>query len=309
MTSPMDRRAFVTGLGAVLAAPRAVDAQQTKKIPRVGVLADQSPNDSPAPPILTLRQGLRDLGYVEGQDIAIEWRWAHGRLERLPELAAELVKLEVDIIVAATVPDVQAAQEATSTIPIVMGFASDPVAYGLVASLARPGGNVTGIAEQYADLAPKWLELLGGVVPQVSRVGVLVTAPFWPTEGPYWAALQQAAKTMRVTLHRVEVREPSAFENAFAAMTQEHVQALMVLPHPLVFRHRTAWSPLLLSVTCLRSGGPSENVWTLAGSWRMGQACVTCTGAPLISWTESSKARSPATSQSSNRRSSSWSST
>jgi len=115
-------------LGALIVAPLAAAGQQTRKIPRVGVLGGQSPEDSPAPPILALRQGLRELGYVEGQNIAIEWRWAHGKLERFPDLAAELVKLGVDIIVAATVPGVQAAQRATRTIPIVMGFVSDPVA-------------------------------------------------------------------------------------------------------------------------------------------------------------------------------------
>ena len=115
----------------------------------------------------------------------------------------------------------------------------DAVGLGLVASLARPGGNLTGLSEQYADLVLKWLELLKEAVPQASRVGVLTLSTLWPVQSEPWQALQQAAQTMRVTLHRVEVREPSDFERAFAGMPQEHVEALLVLPHPLVLRHRT----------------------------------------------------------------------
>ena len=183
----------VTGLAVVLivglfAAPFAIEAQQTRKIPRVGVLGGQSPNDSPAPPILALRQGLRELGYVEGQNIAIEWRWAHGKLERFPDLAAELVKLEVDIIVAATLPGVEAAQKATRTIPIVMGFVSDPVAYGLVASLARPGGNVTGLSGISLETAGKQLALLKEMVPKDSEM----------SQGPYASTMQDTLSTALV---------------------------------------------------------------------------------------------------------------
>ena len=120
-----------------------------------------------------------------------------------------------------------------------MAGVGDAVSLGLVASLARPGGNLTGPSEQYADLALKWLELLKEAVPQASRVGVLTLSTLWPVQSEPWQALQQAAQTMRVTLHRVEVREPSDFERAFAGMPQEHVEALLVLPHPLVLRHRT----------------------------------------------------------------------
>jgi putative ABC transport system substrate-binding protein len=115
----------------------------------------------------------------------------------------------------------------------------DAVGLGLVASLARPGGNITGLSEQYSDLGLKWLELLKEVLPQVSRVGALTMSTLWPVQGESWKALQQAAKTMNVTLHRVEVREPSEFESAFAGMTPEHVEALLMLPHPIFFRHRT----------------------------------------------------------------------
>ena len=185
------------------------------------------------------RQGLRERGWVEGQNIAIEYRWAEGKVDRLPALAAELVQLKVDVIIAGSPLTARAAKHATSELPIVIVGSGDAAGFGFIASLARPGGNITGLSEQYSDLAPKWLELLKEVVPQVSRVGALTMSPLWPVQSEPWKALQQAAKTMRVTLHRVEVREPSAFESAFAGMPQEHVEALLVLPHPLVFQHRT----------------------------------------------------------------------
>jgi putative ABC transport system substrate-binding protein len=167
----IDRRRFLLiSLASAFAARLAVEAQQTRKVPRVGVLGGQSPEISP--PILALREGLRDLGYVEGQTIAIEWRWAQGKNERYPDLAAELVKLKVDIIVAPTSPGAQAAQRATRTIPIVMGFVSDPVALGLVANLAHPGGNITGLAVPTPEMAGKRLQLLREVAPTLARIAV-----------------------------------------------------------------------------------------------------------------------------------------
>src|SRR5262249_46712860 len=145
----------------MVATPLAAEAQLTKKVPRVGVLAGQTPEASP--PILALRQGLRELGYVEGQNIAIEWRWAHGKNERFADLAAELVQLKVDVIVAATDPAVQAAQKATRTIPVVMAFPTDPLAFGFVDTLARPSGNITGLsAQSSSEITGKRLQLLSG---------------------------------------------------------------------------------------------------------------------------------------------------
>src|ERR671922_2988689 len=172
------------------------------------------------------RQGLRERGWVEGQNIAIEYRWAEGKVDRLPTLAAELVQLKVDVIIAGSPLTARAAKHATSELPIVIVGSGDAAGFGFIASLARPGGNITGLSAQYSDLAPKWLELLKEVVPQVSRVGALTMSPLWPVQSEPWKALQQAAKTIGVTLHRVEVREPSAFESAFAGMPQEHVEAL-----------------------------------------------------------------------------------
>ena len=223
---------------ALLAVPRPPLAQPPAKVPRLGVLllgtaaGYQSLLDA-------FRQGLRALGWVDGQNIAIEARYAEGDPARLAALAAEFVRLKVDVLVAGNPLAAQAAQHATTELPIVMVAVGDAVGLGLVASLARPGGNLTGLSEEYADLVLKWLELLKEAVPQASRVGVLTMSTLWPVQSAPWQALQQAAQTMRVTLHRVEVRDPSGFARAFAGMTQEHVEALLVLPHPLVFQHLT----------------------------------------------------------------------
>jgi len=229
---------------AILAVPLPPLAQPPAKVPRIGVLWLGASSDSPYLLLDAFRQGLRELGWVEGQNIAIEARYAEGEPARLAALAAEFVQMKVDVILAPNPLAARAAQHATTELPIVMVGVGDAVGLGLVTSLARPGGNLTGLSEQYADLVLKWLELLKEAVPQASRVGVLTVSTLWPVQSEPWQALQQAAQTMRVTLHRVEVREPSDFESAFAGMTQEHVEALMVLPHPLVLRHCTRLAAL-----------------------------------------------------------------
>jgi putative tryptophan/tyrosine transport system substrate-binding protein len=220
---------------SLLAAPLAATAQPRANVPRIGWLSSGFPPSAASLQGSPFVQGLRELGWVEGQNIAIERRYAEEHADRLAALAAELVQLRVDVLVTGDPRANHPAQHATSTIPIVMVMAAD--AY--VASLARPGGNITGLTEQYTDLVPKWLELLKEAVPQAFRVAVLTMPPYWSVQSTSWEALQQAAQTMRVTLHRVEVREPSAFESAFAGMTQEHVEALIVFPHPVLLRHRT----------------------------------------------------------------------
>ena len=177
----MERRTFLGMIaGGLLAAPLAAEAQKAGKVPRVGVLGVLSPEGS-APYASAFGEGLRALGYVEGQNVAIEWRHAHGNAERFPDLADELVRLRVDIIWAPNDPAIAAAQRATRTIPIVMMLARDPVAMGFVASLARPGGNITGLSTQAVDLVGKRLQLFREVVPKLSRLAVL----FDPTEpGP-----------------------------------------------------------------------------------------------------------------------------
>jgi putative ABC transport system substrate-binding protein len=222
------RAALVAALAlALFTAPFAAEAQQTRKVPRIGVLAGQSPEL--APPILALRQGLRELGYVEGQNIAIEWRWAQGKNERYPGLAADLVKLKVDIIVAATTPGAQAAQRATRTIPIVMGFVSDPVAHGLIANLPRPGGNITGLAVPTAEILGKRLQLLREVAPSGARIAVLMD-PNNPDNSADLRGTEAAARTLGVQLQVWEARSGGELDRAFTAIARARAAGIIILP-------------------------------------------------------------------------------
>src|SRR5262245_30226052 len=163
------RRAFIRAVASILGAPLVAEAQQPRKIPRIGFLSTVPPS-TVAAPVEAFRQGLRDLGYVEGKNIVIEYRYAEGRLERLPALAAELVHLKVDVIVSAAPSPTRSAKKATVTIPIVMAFDDDPVGNGFVASLARPGGNITGLSSLAPEISGKQLELLKEIVPKLSRM-------------------------------------------------------------------------------------------------------------------------------------------
>jgi len=181
------------------------EAQQPKKVPRIGFLGSLSASaSSDQSRAEAFRQGLRELGYVDGKNIVIEYRYADGKFERLPGLAAELVRLKVDILVARGAPAAHAAKNATSTIPIVMGNAADPVGTGLVASLARPGGNITGLSDFNSGVITKRLELLKEVVPTVSRVAVLLN-PANPTNPPQLKEVQAVAPALGVTLLALEV--------------------------------------------------------------------------------------------------------
>ncbi len=184
------------------------------------------------------RQGLRELGYVEGQNIAIEFRWAEGKYDRLPGLAAELVRLKVNVIVAGGASAIQAAKQATETIPIVMVSVSDPVAAGFVASLARPGGNITGSSLMLPDLVGKQLELLKEVVPKLSRVAFLGN-PANPTYAPLLRHGQDAARASGVRLQPLEARDLSEIDKAFAAITTERADAVIVLADTILVNHRT----------------------------------------------------------------------
>jgi putative ABC transport system substrate-binding protein len=211
------------------------DAQQTKKIPRIGFLSltpGPSPTSSEA-----FQQGLHELGYVEGKNIAIEYRYAAGRLDRLPEMAAELVRLNVDVIVTAATPPSQAAQNATKTIPIVMAAVGDPVATGLVASLAKPGGNITGQTIFSSELTGKRLDLLKEVVPRVTRIGVLAYGPT-PFTAHFLRETEAAAQALGLKLRSLEVLDPREFGNAFAAIIRERAGALLVQQNPLFLEHR-----------------------------------------------------------------------
>ena len=207
----------------------AAATQPPQKVPRVGYLNPGSSSDPHRQRRLeALRQGLRELGYVEGQNIAIESRWAEGKYDRYPALAADLVRVQVDVIVAMGGGATKAAQEATRTIPIVMSVVQDPIGSGLVASLARPGGNVTGISAMAPDLVGKQLQLLKEVVPKVSLVALL-----WNPDNPGSAAqlreAEAAARALGVRLQTLEARVPQEIDSAFAAMTRERAGALLIL--------------------------------------------------------------------------------
>ena len=233
----MDRRAFIATLaGGLLAAPLAPGAQPTGKIYRIGFL---SPSTSADPSILdAFREGLREFGYVEGRNIAIASRWAEGKYDRLPGLAAQLVGLKVDIIVATAVPAIRAAKEATRTIPIIMAVVVDPMATGLVASLARPGGNITGLSSMAPQITGKQLEMLKEVVPKASLVAVLWN-PANAGNAPQIQQAQDAARALGVRLQPLGARGSSEIDSAFATMTSAQAGAVIVLVDAMLLDHRT----------------------------------------------------------------------
>jgi ABC-type uncharacterized transport system substrate-binding protein len=220
--------------GALLALAVTIEAQQPKKVPRIGYLSSTSPSAGSSR-IEAFRQGLRDLGYIEGQNLIIEYRYAEGKLDRLPELAAELVRLKVDAIFVTSTSAVQAAKKATTKVPIV-SVSGDPVGLGLVASLARPGGNVTGLANFTSELAGKRLELLKEVVPSVSRVAVLWN-PVASSSALRMRETEAAAHSLGIKLQPVAVREANDFERAFSALKRERVDALFPLRSPFISIH------------------------------------------------------------------------
>jgi putative tryptophan/tyrosine transport system substrate-binding protein len=230
----IDRRTFLAGTGAVLlAAPLAAEGQQAGKVYRVGILSPARRPSSADPGTGTpnsVPMALRELGYVEGQNLVVERRFAEGKIDRLSGLARDLVGLRVDVIVAVSAGAVQAAKEATTTIPIVMGFTSDPVGRGFVASLARPGGNITGVAlAPETELASKRLALIKEAVPRVPRIAVLTTDE--PASKSQVEKARQAAPSLGVKLLVVEVRD-AAYDRAFATMMTEGAGALFVVASP-----------------------------------------------------------------------------
>src|SRR6266568_3382017 len=234
----MDRRDTVLALLALGAAPLAAEAQQAAKVARIGFLAvNLAPNSHLREAFL---QGLRDLGYVEGRNLVIESRSAEGKFERFPALAAELVALKVDVIVAPLTPAALAAKQATRTLPIVFTTAADPVTSGLVTNLARPGGNVTGLSILAPELIGKRLELLTQAVPGVNRVAVLRQPGAFGerTEKDILTAAEVAAGALGVRLHFVEARGPDDFDGAFSEITRVRADALTVLPSPMLNTER-----------------------------------------------------------------------
>jgi len=224
---------------AVLLVPLAGEAQHAATIPRIGLLFPTSLSDPRTPRFLeAFRQGLRELGYAEGQNIAIESRFAEGKWDQLPSLAAELVRLKVDVIVTYTTPATQAAKQATGTIPIVVAAVIDPVAAGLVVSLAHPGGNITGLSQMVPELVGKQLEVLKEVAPKISRVALLGN-PANAGNAPQVRHAQNAARALGMRLQSLEARGPSEIESAFVAMTTERAGAVIVLIDSTLIDHRT----------------------------------------------------------------------
>ena len=232
----MKRRKFITLLGGAAAWPLAAHAQQRPNVPRVGYLFSFT---QPEGKHLweACRQGLHEAGYVEGKSVVLEPRWADGRHDRLPGLAADLVRANVDVIVAAATPASRAAKAATSKIPIVIVAVGDPVRTGLVASLARPGGNVTGLGLLTPDLSGKRLELLQEILRKISHVAVLLNAAN-PVSAIFWEDTQAAARKLGSDLQRLEASDPAEIESAFGAAIAQSADALIVFDDPVLWSYR-----------------------------------------------------------------------
>ena len=251
----MRRRDFIIVLaGAMAAWPLAGRAQQ-KAMPVIGVLSATSSSTSSGPFMGAFRQGLREAGYVEGQNLAIEYRWAEGHYDRLPALAADLVGRKVDLIMASSPPSALAAKSATSTIPIVFRSGADPVADGLVASLARPGGNLTGVSFVADELTAKRLELLSELVPRAGVIALLMN-PNNATAERVIRDVQEAARTKGLQLHVLKASSESEIDSAFASLVQLHVDALVVGGDPFLSSRREQ-----LVMLASRRAVPSIYAW------------------------------------------------
>ena len=221
---------------AVLAAPVAAEAQPaTKAVPRIGFLGNLDAKNQ-ARNLAAFQEGLRDLGWIEGQTVMVDYRWAEGNADRLPGLVAELVQLNVNVMVVAGPPATRAAQRATSTVPIVFAvLLSDPVASGFAASLARPGGNITGLASQYEEIVGKHVQLLNEAIPRLSRVVLLRHTAGLPT---LLKEAEKAARRLGLKVRIVEVTDVAEYEGAFRIAKSERAQAVYVLPSPIFSAHR-----------------------------------------------------------------------
>jgi putative tryptophan/tyrosine transport system substrate-binding protein len=235
----MRRRDFITLFGgAAVAWPLAARAQQSGGVRRIGVLLPgNSATAARNPRMQAFYKALQELGWVEGQNVAFERRWAEGRYERLTDLAIELARLNVDVIVTASTPPAKAAKSATSVIPIVIMDPGDPVATGLVAGLASPGGNVTGVSSIAPDLAAKRLEILKETAPKIYRVLILFNATIPPAEVAM-KEMTAAAPVLGLQVQSVPVQGPTGFDDAFGMVTRDHAEGLVVFADPLTFSHQ-----------------------------------------------------------------------
>jgi putative tryptophan/tyrosine transport system substrate-binding protein len=224
-------------IGYLFASIHFAQAQQSTKIPRIGYVSGAGSSSDPGPYVGALRQGLRDLGHIDGKNVVIEFRGAEGKRTRIPSLVAELVQLKVDVLVSGNFAAASAAKQATKTIPIVMVTNSDPVATKLIASLARPGGNITGIATVQRELGGKRLELLTETVPRISRIGVLREADS-QSAAIGFKEYETAAHALKIQLQSLEVREPNPdFDGAFHTAVKGRASGLIAITNPLVLRY------------------------------------------------------------------------
>jgi putative ABC transport system substrate-binding protein len=264
----MDRRAFLVRATAFLTASRVAEAQQSQTRYRIGLLAPGSASAS-ANRVSVFREGLRQLGYVEGENIAVEYRYADGQADRYAKNAGELVKLNVDILVVAGTTPAIAAKNATKNIPIVIMGVSDPVGAGLIASLGRPGGNITGSATSLEDgFAGKWVQLLKEALPTASRVGVIHN-PSNPSNVGYWRDIQTAASTRGMRVTSYEVRRAQDLDPTFTAIAGNRPVALIVVTDPMLFGQRIrileliarTRVPAIFGFRRLRQVGRSPVLW------------------------------------------------
>jgi ABC-type uncharacterized transport system substrate-binding protein len=248
------RREFITLLGGAVTWPLAGHAQQGVNIPRIGFLGLAGEFGGAE----ALRAGLRDLGHAEGANIVIEWRWAE-KVDQLPELAAGLVRMKVNVIFAPSSTFVEAARQVTTTIPIVFAVHADPVGIGHVASLPRPGGNITGLTMLLTDLAAKELEILKEAVPQATRIGVLWN-PTTPSHPPALSAVEAGAEKLQVQLLMVPAAAIEDFAGAFSTMTRERVDAFLVIASPITVAQRTLLAELAVKHRLPGMFGVKDNV-------------------------------------------------
>ena len=255
----VDRRRFLTIAAGMLVAPlpATVGAQQPSKVHHVGWLSYGQPGES-ASRVRALRMGLQDHGYVEGKNIGLEFRWAN-TVEQLPELAADLVRLPVDVIFANSSTEVEAARRATRTVPIVFANHADPVGTGHVASLARPGGNITGLTVVLSEIVAKQLELMTQLLPHMKRIGALAVATA-PSTRPAMQAVEAAGQRLGVQIVPVPVRTSGNLEEAFATMARERVSGFVALQSPLIRSQRARIADLSLKHRLAGMFGTRENV-------------------------------------------------
>jgi putative ABC transport system substrate-binding protein len=276
------RREFITLLGGAAAWPLAARAQQGKKIPRIGVLW-------PNPPAMFdfMRQGLKDFGYVEGQNIAFEFRWAEGKLDQLPEMAAELVRLQVDVIVTLAPQATLAAKQAMQSVPIVFVAMGDPVASGVVLSLARPGANVTGTTRMISEMSVKHVELLKEAVPSLSKLAVLWN-PTNSSHAPALRAVEAAARSLPLPIQPLQVRAVAELDGNFDSIIREKADGVLFIADPIFFIQLKRMADFVAS-SRLPGSPTSPSFRNSVASWATRRVCPMSSGMRQVTSTRFSR--------------------